>query len=73
MEGKGDGCLEGNSCLKWGKQMSNQFLASKILDLFEEIEGILRWMFPYQPCSNYKVRLQPRALGMSYHPSSRHL
>jgi len=26
---------------KVGKQMSNKFLASKILDLFEELEGTL--------------------------------
>jgi hypothetical protein len=41
MEGKGDGCLEGNPCLKRGKQISNKFLASKILYLFEEVEGTL--------------------------------
>jgi hypothetical protein len=40
MKGKSDGCYEG-STLEWGEyQSSNAFLASKVLDLFEEIEYI---------------------------------
>jgi hypothetical protein len=35
--------------------------------------GLQVWMFPYQPCSNYKVCFQPRALRMSRHPSLKHL
>ncbi len=27
-------------CLEWGKYQSNAFLASNILDLFKEVEGI---------------------------------
>jgi len=38
MKGKGDGCQEAQ-CLEWGEHMSIAFLAFKILNLLEKVEG----------------------------------
>ncbi len=38
VKGKGDGCHEAQ-CLEWGEHVSNAFLAFKILNLLEKVEG----------------------------------
>ncbi len=60
-------------CLEWGTWHPRFWIClEKLKGIYMHMEwGLHVWMFPYKPCSNYRVQPQPWALGMSHHPSLR--